>query len=74
MCQPLLTYGSGKAKVTEFHNSPLGDEDVFWFYITVDNLSKLMDGGKREEWKEVKEQMFEGDPLVCMVHVGCEIR
>lgn len=44
----LITYCSGKTKVTELHYSSLGDENIFWLYITVDDLSKSMEEGRRE--------------------------
>ena len=33
-----LTNGSGKAKVTQLDHTPLGNENILWLYITMDDL------------------------------------
>lgn len=38
-----LTENSGEAKVTQFDDLMFGDEDVFWFDVSVDALNKHTD-------------------------------
>lgn len=65
-----LTENSGEAKVTQFDDLMFGDEDVFWFDVSVDALNKHTDKMSANSRGQRSPSWF---PASCRTYIGIKL-